>query len=309
VSGVTDLVPTRADVEAAAHRIAPLVRRTPVLRARIMGVDLVFKLEHLQVTGSFKARGAANALLSLDPGPPAVLCASGGNHGLGVAHAAEELGIAATVVVPETIPPEKARRLAALGATVVEHGDSYESAEEHARELAAELGAPFIHPFADPAVVSGQGTVGLEVLADAGECDAVLVAIGGGGLIGGVATACEGSGMRVVGVEPVGIPTLHAALAAGKPVDVEVDSVAASALGASRTDALNLAIAQRAVDEVVLVQDADMLAARDLLWEACRLAVEPASAIGLAALLQGLVAAERPCVVLCGANTRWIADG
>jgi threonine dehydratase len=306
---VTDLMPGRADVEAAAQRIAPLIRRTPVLRARIMGADVTFKLEHLQVTGSFKARGAANALLSLDSRPAAVLCASGGNHGLGVAHAAAELDVAATVVVPETIPAEKARRLAALGATIVEHGVTYDEAERHARELAAELGAPFIHPFADPAVVCGQGTVGLEILDDAGECDTALVAVGGGGLIGGIATVCEGTGMQVVGVEPAGIPTLHAALAAGEPVDVEIRSAAASALGASRTAPLNLSIAQRAVDDVVLVDDADMFAARDLLWETCGLAVEPASAIGLAALLQGLVKAERPCVVLCGANTSWLPDG
>jgi threonine dehydratase len=303
--GAADLPVTRADVERAAGRIAPFVRRTPVLRAELAGRPVWLKLEHLQVTGSFKARGATNAVRSLDPAPAEVVAASGGNHGLGVAFAAATLGARATVVVPETVPEEKARRLVALDASVVRHGAEYAEAEAHARALAADRGAPFLHAFADPAVIAGQGTVGLEVEQDVPECDAVLVAVGGGGLIAGIATALAGSGRRVVGVEPTGIPTLHAALAAGHPVDVAVASVAASALGARTTAPLNLAIAAQAVERVVLVPDDALLAARDLLWDACRLAVEPAGAAGLAALLTGAVEAERPCVVLCGANATW----
>jgi threonine dehydratase len=300
------VLPTAADIAAAADRIRGHVRRTPVLRAELATRDVWLKLEHLQVTGSFKARGATNAVRSLDPVPPAVVAASGGNHGLGVAHAAATAGTAATVVVPETAPAEKARRISALGATVVRHGHEYAEAEAHALDLAAQLGAPFVHAFADDGVVAGQGTVGLEVREDLeGRCDAVLVAVGGGGLIAGIATALAGSGIRVVGVEPAGIPTLHDALAAQRPVDVAVNSVTASALGARTTAPLNLAIAQRHVEQVVLVEDAATLAARDLLWDTCRCAVEPAAAIGVAALLAGAVDAEAPCVVLCGANAAW----
>ncbi|MGH8904109.1 MAG: serine/threonine dehydratase [Egibacteraceae bacterium] len=296
--------PTRADIEAAADRIRPHVRRTPVIQVELGGRPVWLKLEHLQVTGSFKARGATNAVLRMDPKPTAVVAASGGNHGLGVAHAARVVGAAPTIVVPESVPEEKARWLIAAGARVIRHGAEYADAEAKARDLAADLGAPFIHPFADPAVITGQGTVGLEIAADAPGCDAVLVAVGGGGLIAGIATALGGT-HRVIGVEPEGIPTLARALEAGCPVEVGMESITASALGARATAPVNLAIAQRAVERVVLVPDESILMARDLLWEACRLAVEPAAATGLAALLRGLLDAEAPCVVLCGANSAW----
>lgn len=274
--------------------------------AELAGRPVWLKLEQLQVSGSFKARGATNAVLALDSPPAAVVAASGGNHGLGVAHAAAVVGAAATIVVPETVPAEKARRLAAAGASVVEHGAEYAEAEAHAKDLARALGAPFLHAYADPAVIAGQGTVGAEILDDLdSRIDAIIVAVGGGGLISGIAVAAEHSPIRVVGVEPAGIPTLHAALAAGEPVDVTVDSIAASSLGARRTGAVNLAIAQDAVAAVTLVADSDILAARDLLWDELRLAVEPGAAAGLAALLAGAVDAEAPCVVLCGANAAW----
>ena len=299
-------LPQRADVEAAAARIAAHVRRTPLLHATIARRTVWLKLEHLQVTGSFKARGACNALLSLATPPPLVVAASGGNHGLGVAHAARVVGAAATIGVPESVPEEKARRLEDLGATVLRHGREYAEAEQHARAVAAELAAPFLHPFADAAVIAGQGTVGLEIAADLGDaCDAVLVAVGGGGLLAGVATALHGTGTRVIGVEPTGIPTVSAALSAGHPVDVGMDSVTASALGARATDPLNLEVIASRADGVVLVDDADILAARDLLWDSCRLAVEPAAAAPLAALLTGAVDARAPCLVLCGANSAW----
>ena len=298
--------PSAADVAAAAARIAPHIRRTPVIRVELSGRPVWLKLEQLQVSGSFKARGATNAVLALGAAPSAVVAASGGNHGLGVAHAAAVVDAAATIVVPETVPAEKARRLVAAGASVVEHGAEYAEAEAHARHLAEAMHAPFLHAYADPAVVAGQGTVGAEILADlAGRIDAIIVAVGGGGLVAGIAVAAEDAEVRVVGVEPEGIPTLHAALAAGQPVDVGVASVAASALGARRTAALNLAIAQESVDSVQLVSDADILAARDLLWDELRLAVEPGAAAGLAGLLAGVIDADEPCVVLCGANAAW----
>jgi threonine dehydratase len=270
----------------------------------VAGRTLWLKLEHLQVTGSFKARGATNTLLQLHHRDGPVVAISGGNHGLGVAYAAGVVGAFATVVVPDTVPDEKARRLSALGATVVRHGAEFADTVAFGEELAEQLAAPLVHPFADPAVICGQGTVGLE-LPDA--CDAVIVAVGGGGLIAGIATAVAPEGRMVVGVEPEGIPTLHDALAAGRPVPVPVRSITASALGAPSTAPINLAIAQRAVDRVELVADADILAARDLLWQTCRLAVEPAAACGVAAVIDGLVDdADEPCVVLCGANTAWV---
>lgn len=300
-------LPTAADVAAAADRIGPHIRRTPLLRVDLAGREVWLKLEHLQVTGSFKARGATNAVLSLPEPPRAVVAASGGNHGLGVAHAAAVVGAAATIVVPEAVPEEKARRLAAAGASVVRHGSEYAEAESHARHLADSLSARFIHAYAGAEVIAGQGTAAHEVLADAGNViDAIVVAVGGGGLIAGTATACGGSGVAVVGVEPEGIPTMHSALAAGEPVDVAVDSLTASALGARRTGGLNLAIAQTGGVEVLLVSDRDILAARDLLWDEVRLAVEPAGAAGLAAILTGQLRAEAPCVVLCGANSSWV---
>ena len=300
-------LPTVGDVAAAAQRIAPYIRRTPMVRAELAGRPVWLKLEHLQVTGSFKARGATNALLSMNPIPDAVVAASGGNHGLGVAHAAQVAGADATVVVPESVPESKARRLLAAGVSVVRHGGEYAEAEAHARLLAEAMGAPFLHAYADADVITGQGTTAAEVLEDTdSDIDVLLVAVGGGGLIAGAATACRGSGVRVVGVEPDGIPTLHSALAAGRPVEVTVDSLTASALGARITGSLNHAIAAEAVDEVVLVSDADILSARDLLWNELRIAVEPAAAAGLAALLVGAVEADAPCVVLCGANSTWV---
>ena len=302
---VTDL-PSPTFVAAAAQRIAPHVRRTPLLRVELAERAVWLKLEHLQVTGSFKARGATNAVLSLQDTPTAVVAASGGNHGLGVAHAASVVGAAATIVVPEAVPEEKARRLAAAGASVVRSGNEYAAAEAHARTLAETMHAPFLHAYGDPAVIAGQGTVALEVLDDIGDrIDAIVVAVGGGGLIAGTATACRDSDVSVIGVEPEGIPTLHAALAAGHPVDVEVNSLTASALGARRTSELNVAIARQDVEAMYLVSDDEIIAARDLLWNEVRIAVEPAAAAGLAALLSGQVHAEEPCVVLCGANSSW----
>jgi threonine dehydratase len=300
--------PGMAAVVAAAERIAPHIRRTPILAAELAGRPVLLKLENLQVSGSFKARGALNAVLATaDAGAEGVVAASGGNHGLGVAYAAGRAGLSATIVVPDTVPEEKARRLDAAGAQVVRHGHEYAEAQDHAEALAVERGEPFIHPFADPRVVAGQGTVGLEILQDS-EPDVILVAVGGGGLISGIAVAVEGRA-DVVGVEPLGIPTLSAALAAGRPVDVEIRSITASALGARRTHALNLELAQRLVREVVLVSDAEVLAARDMLWDTCRLAVEPAAAAGLAALVSGRVEAHLPCVVVCGANSAWAPAG
>lgn len=301
-----DARPTPADVAAAAERIAPHIRRTPLFAVAVGGRRLWLKLEQLQVSGSFKARGATNALLSLPTVPERVVAASGGNHGLGVAHAARVVGARATIVVPSSVSVEKAARLQAADATVIRHGDQYADAEARARRLAADEQIPFIHPFANPAVIAGQGTVAHEALVDLdGRCDAVVVAVGGGGLLAGTALACADRGVAAIGVEPTGIPTVHDALAAGRPVDVPVASVTASALGARSTAPINLRIIAEHASGVVLVDDEAILQARDLLWDACRLAVEPGTAAALAGVLTGAVEADVPCVVLCGANTTW----
>ena len=297
---------TSEDFRAAAKRIAPYVRQTPVLRAVVDDRPVAFKLEHLQVAGVFKIRGALNALLTAgakDGGLDRVITASGGNHGLGVATAARWLGVPATVFVPGTVPEVKARRVAAQGADVVRVGSKYADAERAARELAQETGSYYVHAYDDPAVVAGQGTLGLEVLADLPECDAIALPVGGGGLLAGVTGAV--APLRVVGVEPEGCPTLHAAVKAGEPVEVGADSVAASALGASVIGTLALTACQEHGVALAMVRDQETIAARDRLWEEFRLAVEPAAATVFAAWLTGQVPGEHPCLVLSGGNADW----
>ena len=305
-------VPTPDDYRAAAARIAPYVRRTPVLRAAVGGRPVSLKLEHLQVAGVFKIRGALNALLVRGDGgarPDRVVTASGGNHGLGVATAARWLGIPATVFVPGTVPEAKARRIAAQGADIVKAGSVYADAERAAREFAARHGRYYMHAYDDPAVVAGQGTVGLEIVEDIADCDVVAVPVGGGGLLAGVsgavAPADRRSPRRIVAVEPEGCPTLHAAVAAGEPVEVGADSVAASALGASRVGDLAFAAYQANPVTLALVSDEQILSARNRLWEEFRLAVEPAAATVFAAWLAGQVPGDSPCLVLSGANADW----
>src|SRR5215472_9363921 len=317
-------VPTPQDFRAAAARIAPYVRRTPVLRAAVDGRPVSFKLEHLQVAGVFKIRGALNALLARGDDPPGtprawggsppphtpagVVTASGGNHGLGVATAARWLGIPATVFVPGTVPEAKARRIAAQGADIVKAGSVYADAERAAREFAARRGRYYVHAYDDPAVVAGQGTVGLEIVEDIADCDVVAVPVGGGGLLAGVSgtvASADRRSRRIVAVEPEGCPTLHAAVAAGEPVEVGADSVAASALGASRIGDLAFAAYQANPVTLALVSDEQIIAARDRLWEEFRLAVEPAAATVFAAWLAGQVPGDSPCLVLSGANADW----
>jgi threonine dehydratase len=298
-------LPTPQDYRAAAARIAPYVRRTPVLRATVDGRPVSLKLEHLQVTGVFKIRGALNCLLlARENTPPrGVVTASGGNHGLGVATAARWLGIPATVFVPATVPEVKARRVAAQGAEVVKTGRVYAEAEQAARAHAASAGLYYVHAYDDPAVVAGQGTVGLEIAADLPGCDVVAVPVGGGGLLAGVSGAI--APCPVVAVEPEGCPTLHAAVSAGKPVDVGADSIAASALGASRIGMLAFAAVTANPVSLAMVTDEEIRTARDRLWEDFRLAVEPAAATVYAAWLVGRVPGENPCLLLSGANADW----
>jgi threonine dehydratase len=300
-------LPTVDDVRAAAERIAPYIRRTPVLAAEVDGRPLTLKLEQLQITGSFKLRGALNAMLAGSDADHAVT-ASGGNHGIGVAAAARLLGRTATIYVPESVPADKARRIAATGAEVVRHGAVYAEAERAARAHAAGAGLPYLPAYDHPDVVAGQGTVAREAVAQAPECDSIVVAVGGGGLVAGT-TLGAGPARTVVAVEPTGCACLHAAVAAGEPVDAPVDSVAASALGATRVGRVPFAVLAASPPRLALVSDADLLAARDRLWDEFRLAVEPAGAAPFAAWLAGLVPGEHPCLVVCGANAPWAPVG
>ncbi|SFH89232.1 L-threonine ammonia-lyase [Amycolatopsis regifaucium] len=291
--------PTWEDVLKAAEAVHPFVRHTPVLRAEVDGRPLVLKLEHLQRSGSFKLRGAVNALVN-GPLPERVLTASGGNHGLGVATAASLLNVPATVYVPESAPQAKTARIEATGAKLIRHGATYAEAAAKALEAASEPGTRYLPAYDDPAVVAGQGTVAAEVIEDAPDVDAFLVAVGGGGLVAGTSLA----GLPTFGVEPERCRALDAALKAGAPVDVDIDSVAASALGASKIGSVPFEVLRTRVTSV-LVSDAELLAARDRLWEEFRLAVEPAAAVPFAAWLAGRTGGELPCVILCGANSEW----
>ncbi|WP_326951024.1 threonine/serine dehydratase [Amycolatopsis sp. NBC_01307] len=291
-----------SDVERAATRIHGRVRRTPVFAADGMW----FKLEHLQHTGSFKARGAFNRILAAgDIAAAGVVAASGGNAGLAVAHAAREFGFPARVFVPATAPAVKVAKLHALGAAVELVGDKYADAYDAAVKHAADSGALFCHAYDQPEICAGQGTAGLELLEQVDGLDTILVAVGGGGLLAGIAAAVEGRA-RVVGVEPRTIPTLHAALEAGEPVQVEVSGLAADSLGASRLGDIAFAVATRTGAGSVLVEDAAIAEARTTLWDRYRLAVEAGGATAYAALLSGAYVpapGERVAVLLCGGNT------
>ena len=299
----------REDIERAAARIEGLVRKTPVVwvDGEAFGVQgpLTLKLEQLQHSGSFKARGAFNRLLSVPDASAGVVAASGGNHGAAVAYAARQLGHRAEVFVPEISSPAKVRFIEACGAAITVVGRNYAEALEASTVRAEEGGAVVVHAYDQPEVVAGQGTLGREIEEQAPELDTVLVAVGGAGLIGGVAGWYRGA-TRVVGVEPEAAPSLYSALEAGGPVDVETGGLAADSLGARRVGRVGFSVARRFVERVVLVDEAPIREAQRLLWESVRLIVEPGGAVALAALLAGSYRpepGERVGVLLCGANT------
>jgi threonine dehydratase len=292
-----------ADVHAAADRIRPYARRTPLLRTEVDGRSVVLKLEHLQRSGSFKVRGALNGILSGSPSDH-IVAASGGNHGLGVATAAALLAVPSTVYVPETVPAAKARRIEAAGARLIRHGANFAQAAEAAADFAAQPGFHYLHAYNDPIVVAGQGTLAAEIVADAPDVDAVVVAAGGGGLAAGTALAI--GDRRTVVVEPRFCRDVHDALAAGKPVDSPTESVASSALGATRMGEVPFAVLSTGNVRSLLVSDERILSARDRLWEEFRIAAEPAAAAPFAAWLAGEVPGDLACLVICGANTDWL---
>jgi threonine dehydratase len=296
------------DIRTAHHRIRDHVRRTPTLALPAetfgLGQPVSMKLEFLQVTGTFKARGAFNTLLSV-PIPAAGICAaSGGNHGIAAAYAAGRLGVPARIFVPEISSPAKIARIRETGAELVVGGARYSDALAACEAYAAESGAHSVHAYDAWPTIAGQGTVGIEWEEDAGGLDTVLVAVGGGGLVSGIARWFDGR-VKVVGVEPEGSRALDAALEAGGPVDVEVNSVAADSLGARNVFGRVHETAARYVHRVVLVPDAAIVEAQRRLWLGLRAAAEPGGAAALAALISGAYKpepGERVGVLACGAN-------
>lgn len=299
-----------AEIERARAVIGPHLRRTPVLEVagRDFGLcdcTLLFKLEYLQHAGSFKARGAFANLLLRDVPPAGVVAASGGNHGVAVAYAANRLGVPARIFVPTIASPAKIARIRASGADLVITGDRYADALAASEEWAAQSGAMRVHAFDQPETLLGQGTLGAELEEQTGAVDTVLVAVGGGGLIGGVAGWFAGRA-NVIGVEPELAPTLTRALAAGEPVDADAGGIAADSLAPKRVGTLMFPIAQQHVSRVVLVPDEAIANAQRALWSTLRIVAEPGGATALAALLSGghqPKTGERIAVIVCGANT------
>lgn len=307
---------TLADVTAASARIAPYTRRTPVMAATAMrdplGLDaeLILKLELFQVTGSFKARGAMNRYLADRDSIPAsgIVTASGGNHGLAVARTAHAAGTRATIFVPSAVRPEKVEKMRGWNAEVRIVGDEWSASNEAALAFAAETGASYFHPFADPLVVAGQGTLGLEILEQIDGLDALVVAIGGGGLICGLATAIKAQrpDIRIIGVEPEGSPTLAACLQAGRKVRLDAVTSRVATMSCRETDERIFRIVQQGVDEVVLVSDDEMLQASRWLWSEFGIAADLSGAASIAALRRWpdrVRGAKRVCALVCGAGS------
>lgn len=301
----------RAAIADTYALIRPHIRRTPVLRVdgRDFGLPLdsiALKLEQLQHAGSFKVRGAFANLLTRDVPPAGVVAASGGNHGAAVAFAASRLGIPAKIFVPTVTSPSKAERIRRFGADLVIGGDRYADALSASQAWQAESGAMAIHAYDQRETLLGQGTVGLELEEDAPEIDTLLVAVGGGGLIGGIASWFAGR-VKVVAVEPRLSPTLHDALAAGRPVDAIAEGLAADSLAPRQVGQLMFPIAQTHVaPTVVLVEDDEIRAAQKALWDEVRLVAEPGGATAFAALLSRRYVpqpGEKVAVLVCGSNT------
>lgn len=306
---------TIADIESARTRIADRVRRTPVTpltqcqSAPPGAVRVTLKLESLQVTGSFKARGAMNRLL----GAPArevergIVTASGGNHGLAVARTAYVAGVPATIFVPSGVSLAKVAKMKGWNARVEVAGDEWTQSDAVARDFSARTGAVYFHAFADPLVVAGQGTLGLEILDDLPDMDAILVAIGGGGLISGIATAIRARrpGVRIIGIEPVGSPTLKASLDAGAVVTLKEVTSRVPTMSCRRTDERVFDMVRRTVDEIVLITDEAMAEASRWLWFEMGVAADLSGAASIAALRQGLpglAGARHVCALVCGAG-------
>jgi len=311
---------TRERIAETERHIRAFVRHTPViavdladfgLPAHGVGAPVDLKLEFLQHSGSFKARGAFSNLLARKVPAAGVVAASGGNHGAAVAYAARQLGVPATIFLPSVTSPAKAQRIERYGAKLVVGGDRYADALAASEAFVQQSGALPVHAFDQVETLLGQGTVGLEIEADLPDCDTLLVATGGGGLIGGIAAWFAGR-VRILAVEPEGAPTLERALAAGEPVDAPAEGIAADSLAPRRVGRLMFPLARAYVARSILVADDDIRAAQQALWEVLRVVVEPGGAAALAALLSGRYRpepGEKVAVLLCGANTTAVDFG
>jgi threonine dehydratase len=307
---------SREAIRAAYGVVGHRLRRTPLIEiaATELGLgdhSLALKLECLQHTGSFKVRGAFTGLTSGALPPAGVAAASGGNHGAAVAYAAQALGVAARIFVPTISSPAKIERIRSYGASLVVEGDRYADALTRCEAFCAETGARSIHAYDQPATLIGQGTLGLEIGEQAPGLDTLLVAVGGGGLIGGIAAWYRGR-IRIIGVEPEGAPTLAMALSAGRPVDAPQGSIAADSLAPLQVGRLMFPLAQAFVERVALVPDAAIREAQERLWDKLRIVAEPGGATALAALVSGAFApapGERVGVLVCGGNTTAVDFG
>jgi threonine dehydratase len=306
-------------IEAARERIAPHVRRTPFMpftqtkNAPPVSAEVILKLECLQVTGSFKARGAMNRLLGAPSEQVAagIVTASGGNHGLAVARTAFAAKTSATIFLPSNVSPAKLAKMKEWGADTRIVGDAWDDANAAALIFAKETGAAYFHPFADPLVVAGQGTLGLEILDDMPDIDTILVAIGGGGLIAGLATAFRAKrpDIRVIGVEPTGSPTLKASLDAGRRVTLPSITTKVPTMACRETDERIFEIVRDTVSDILLVSDEAMEEASRRLWFETGVAADLSGAASLAALQvhhAALGASRRICALVCGAGPEGI---
>ncbi|MBV9122304.1 MAG: threonine/serine dehydratase [Planctomycetes bacterium] len=310
MTDVLDEVVSRERIASAYRLIRPHIRRTPVLEANgsDFGLDpiaLTFKLELTQHAGAFKTRGAFANLLMRKVPPAGVVAASGGNHGVAVAYAAMKLGIPAKIFLPTISSPAKIARIRQYGADLILAGDLYADALAASEAHVAQSGALAVHAFDQAETLLGQGSVGLELEEQAPALDTLLVAVGGGGHIGGIAAWYAGR-IKIIGVEPEAAPTLERALAAGRPVDAPAGGIATDSLAPRRVGELMFPIAQRHIAGVVLVTDESIRAAQKALWATLRIVAEPGAAAPLAALLTGRYRpqpGERVGVLICGGNT------
>lgn len=303
---------TLEDVRAAHDRIREHIDFTPCRRSRLLSeqldAEIFLKLDNLQVTGSFKERGAANklTLLSEEERERGVIAASAGNHAQAVALHGSRLGISTRIVMPEGTPIVKVTRTRGFGGEVILHGENFDESYAYARELQAEHGYTFVHPFEDPAIIAGQGTLGLEVLEQIDAIDTILVAIGGGGLISGIAAAIKTQRpeVEIIGVEPSSIPSMSEAIATGHPVEVPEGKTLADGVAVRRVGELTMAMVDTYVDQIITVSEREIASAILLLLEQEKTLAEGAGAASLAALLSGKVdvTGRRVCSLICGGN-------
>ena len=310
---MTDIDLTMRDIYSARARIAPIARKTPLVSSpaltELTGSEITLKLENLQETGSFKPRGAANKLLSLNPGARqrGVITVSSGNHGRALAFVAHRLGLRAVVCLSDTVPANKRDAIQKLGAEVVIRGSTYDEAAEEAYRLVEKEGLEMIHPYDDPVIIAGQGTIGLELLEEFPDLDTIVVPLSGGGLLGGIAFALKSAdpGIHVVGVMMERGPAMVESLRAGRVVDIVEEPTLADALaGGIKPNKYTFELIQKTVDETVLVSEQEIAAAMAFALERHHLVVEGGGAVGIAALRAGKVhhLGERVAVVISGAN-------